>query len=308
MVVPITVGGSENNNSQISGLCKLAYEPTEYVVKSTDSSFLWYHFIPTITYPNKFSVISPSYCAPKALNLQINTKKGVTYDVKGNRVFYIKDTLFTFHGRRVLCDDKGNPIVTLYKKNVTLHGQCKVFRGNTSELLFSVKRSSIIPSGNMLRLDVFLGNKRKGSMCDFRVIVRGSKNSCTIYAGESPTIVAKMENNGGFKVLVYPNVDYTFIVALLMIIDDIKDYDVLVNASVSSILTVATGGILPILTLFEGENLEEETLDGENLEEEYLQEGENNSGGENLDGENNPKGENLDGENLEVENNFEAET
>jgi len=112
-----------------------------------------------------------------------------------------------------------------------------------------------------------------------------------------------MENNGGFKVLVYPNVDYTFIVALLMIIDDIKDYDVLVNASVSSILTVATGGILPILTLFEGENLEEETLDGENLEEEYLQEGENNSGGEN-----NPKGENLDGENLEVENNFEAET
>ena len=35
MVVPITVGGSENSNSQISGLCRLAYEPTEYVVKST---------------------------------------------------------------------------------------------------------------------------------------------------------------------------------------------------------------------------------------------------------------------------------
>ncbi|KAG5107802.1 hypothetical protein JHK84_044709 [Glycine max] len=260
---------------------------------------------------NKFSVISPSYCVPNSLNLQINTEKGVTYDVKGNRVFYIEDTLFTFHGRRVLCDDKGSPIVTLYKKNVTLHGQCKVFRGNSngpSELLFSVKRSSIIPSGKMIRLDVFLENKRKGSMCDFRVIVRGSKNSCTIYAGESPTIVAKMENNGGFKVLVYPNVDYAFIVALLMIIDDIKDYDVLVNATVSGVLTVATGGILPILTLFEGENLEEETLDGENLEDEYLQEGENNSGGENLDGENNPEGENLDGENLEEENNFEAET
>ena len=90
-----------------------------------------------------------------------------------------------------------------------------------------------------------------------------------------------MENNGGFKVLVYPNVDYAFIVALLMIIDDIKDYDVLVNATVSGVLTVATGGILPILTLFEGENLEEETLDGEN---------------------------NPEGENLEVENNFEAET
>ena len=86
-------------------LYKLAFVPKDYLIPQ--------HIFPMA---NKFSVINPSYCAPKALSLQINTKKGIAYDVKGNRVFYIKDTLFTFHGRRVLCDDKGSPIVTLYKK------------------------------------------------------------------------------------------------------------------------------------------------------------------------------------------------
>ena len=86
-------------------LYKLAFTQKDYLIPQ--------HMFPMT---NKFSVISPSYCVPNSLNLQINTEKGVTYDVKGNRVFYIKDTLFTFHGRRVLCDDKGSPIVTLYKK------------------------------------------------------------------------------------------------------------------------------------------------------------------------------------------------
>jgi len=35
----------------------------------------------------------------------------------------------------------------------------------------------------------------------------------------------QMENNGGFNVLVYPNVDYAFIVALLMIVNDIDCSD-----------------------------------------------------------------------------------
>ena len=34
-----------------------------------------------------------------------------------------------------------------------------------------------------------------------------------------------MENNGGFNVLVNPNVDYAFIVALLMIVKDMNCCD-----------------------------------------------------------------------------------
>ncbi|TKY65731.1 LURP-one-related 15 [Spatholobus suberectus] len=174
---------------------------------------------------NQVSVIDPHYCTPDSVNLQINTEKSVTYDVNGERVFYIKDTLFTLQDP-VLCDGKGNPIVTLHKKNMTLHGRWQVFKGKSSdpsELLFSVKRSSMIQR-EMIKLEVFLANNTSESDCDFRVIVCRDKSSCTVYAGESPQIVAEMENNGGFNVLVYPNVDYAFIVALLMIINGMTDY------------------------------------------------------------------------------------
>lgn len=63
-----------------------------------------------------FPVISSDYCAPYAINLQINTKTGFTYDANNACRFYIEDKLFTLHKRRVLCDNQGNPIVTLYKK------------------------------------------------------------------------------------------------------------------------------------------------------------------------------------------------
>ncbi|KAK7395017.1 hypothetical protein VNO78_15558 [Psophocarpus tetragonolobus] len=180
---------------------------------------------------NQFSVISHSYCAPYPINLQINTEKGVTYDMNGKRVFYVKEASFTLHNRRVLYDDEKNPIVTLYNKCMGSNGRCNVFMGESndpSQLLFStkkIKKSSKIPRG-MIKLNVFLANNKDESMCDFRVVVNGSKSSCTVYAGESPTaIIAKMENNGGFNVFVNPYVDYAFIVTLLMIINEMPGGD-----------------------------------------------------------------------------------
>ncbi|CAJ1809908.1 unnamed protein product [Sphenostylis stenocarpa] len=177
---------------------------------------------------NQFTVINPFYTAPHAINLQINTEKGVTYDVKGERIFYvIKDTFCPLHYRRVLYDDKQNPILTTYKKIMALRERCKVFKGESndpSEFLFSVKdikKPSKIPRG-ISKLNVFLANNKDEKNCDFRVIIHGSKRSCIVYAGESPTVVAQMENNGGFNVLVYPNVDYAFIVALLMIVNEMN--------------------------------------------------------------------------------------
>ncbi|XP_027927748.1 protein LURP-one-related 15-like [Vigna unguiculata] len=173
---------------------------------------------------NPFPVINLYYCAPHTINLQINTDKGATYDGNGRRRFYIKSPRLTLHDRCLLCDDAGNPILTLYWKIMTMHRRCQVFRGesnDSSELLFSVKKSELLQSG-VMRLDVFLANNKKESECDFRVNVVSGKRTCHVYAGESPTVVASMENNGGFNVFVYRNVDYAFIVALLMIVKDIR--------------------------------------------------------------------------------------
>lgn len=65
---------------------------------------------------NPFQVINSSYCAPYTINLQINTEKGATYDANGRLRFYIQRPLLTVHDRRVLYDDAGKPILTLYKK------------------------------------------------------------------------------------------------------------------------------------------------------------------------------------------------
>jgi len=52
-----------------------------------------------------------------------------------------------------------------------------------------------------------------------------------------------MENNGGFNVLVNPNVDYAFIVALLMIVKDVKvGIEIAPGIKlISSVLSVALG-------------------------------------------------------------------
>ncbi|KAG2404557.1 Protein LURP-one-related 15 [Vigna angularis] len=174
----------------------------------------------------KISVINPSYCVPHSVSIQINTEKGIAYSEKDDRLFYIKDISFSLRDRRVLCDDTQKPIVTFYNKIMTVREQWKVLKGesnDSSDLVFwvkEVKKSSTIPS-EITKLNVFLAGNKEEKKSDFRVIIYGSKHSCTVYAGESPTIIAKMENNGGFNVLVYPNVDYAFIVALLMIVKDV---------------------------------------------------------------------------------------
>jgi len=75
---------------------------------------------------------------------------------------------------------------------MTMHQRCKVFRGksnDSSELLFSVKKSAMLQT-EVIRLDVFLANNKRESVCDFRVIVSADKSSCIVYAGESPTVLA----------------------------------------------------------------------------------------------------------------------
>ncbi|BAT83975.1 hypothetical protein VIGAN_04122800 [Vigna angularis var. angularis] len=174
-------------------------------------------------------VIDVSYCNTQTCTIRINTERGVAYDENRDFLFHIKKTLLSPHNRRVLYD-KEKPIVSFYSKILKPQGRCKVFRGernDPSQLLFSVKKvnnSSNIPDNTTL-LNVFLANNNEEIENNFRVIIGGRKESCTVYAGEyisDNDILAHMRNNGDFDVTVYPNVDYAFIVALLMIVKDIN--------------------------------------------------------------------------------------
>ncbi|CAA7389305.1 unnamed protein product [Spirodela intermedia] len=184
-------------------------------------------------------VVGPQFCAPYPVDV-IVTKKFLSItdgdftvkDVEGNDLFRVKGVFLSMRDRRVLQDAIGNPLITMQEKVLTVHKRWKVFRGDStddSDLLFSVKKSSLLQLKT--KLDVFLAAKKE-DVCDFSVKGSYFERSCTIYKGDSSVIVAQMKKKytvknvilgkDSFGVTIYPNVDHAFIVALIVILDEIN--------------------------------------------------------------------------------------
>ncbi|KAL5806785.1 hypothetical protein ACOSQ4_029518 [Xanthoceras sorbifolium] len=198
---------------------------------------------PAATYPVNNSIVGPQYCAPYPVDLAIVRKvmtitdgNFVVQDINGNILFKVKGSLMTIHDRRVLLDAAGNPLLTLRQKIISAHDRWQVFRGESSDqkdLIFTAKRSSMFQLKT--KLDVFLANNTKEDACDFKVKGSWLERSCVVYAGESDSIVAQMHKKhtvqsiligkDKFTVTVYPNIDYAFIIALIVILDAINKED-----------------------------------------------------------------------------------
>ena len=70
-----------------------------------------------------------------------------------------------------------------------------MFRGESSnpkDLLFSTKLSSLIQFKT--ELDVFLAANTREDVCDFKLKGSWFERSCTVYAGNSNTIVAQVRS------------------------------------------------------------------------------------------------------------------
>ncbi|XP_004302600.1 PREDICTED: protein LURP-one-related 10-like [Fragaria vesca subsp. vesca] len=189
------------------------------------------------------AIISPSFCTPYPVDLGIVRKvltithgNFVVTDVNGNTVFKVKGAHLSLRDRRVLLDAAGYPIVTFRKKLRSVHERWQVFRGDSTELsnlVFSVKMSSWIQMKT--KLDVFLASNTREDAPDFQVKGSWFERSCVVYAGNSSTILAQMHKKhtvssvlfgkDNFSVTVYPGVDYAFIVALIVILDEINTND-----------------------------------------------------------------------------------
>ncbi|XP_022734962.1 protein LURP-one-related 15-like [Durio zibethinus] len=183
-------------------------------------------------------VIGEQFVAPYPVDLKIQQRVftlaenncDIT-DVDGNLIFKAKGKLFSFRDRRLLLDAAGHPLVSLKQKILTVHRRWQVYRGesnNSNDLLFSVKKSSFLQLKTTL--NVFLASNTNESQPDF--IVKGSwyESGCTIYAGEN--IIAQMRRKHSVQTMVfdtdnygltaYPNVDYAFVVALVVVLDEIN--------------------------------------------------------------------------------------
>lgn len=76
---------------------------------------------------------------------------------------------------------------------LTAHDRWEVFKGDSTDpddLIFCAKKSSIIQLKTTL--DVFLANNKYEGVSDFKVKGSWLEQSCTVYAGESNTIVAQV--------------------------------------------------------------------------------------------------------------------
>ncbi|KAL0430446.1 UNVERIFIED_CONTAM: protein LURP-one-related 15 [Sesamum radiatum] len=192
---------------------------------------------------NQTSVISPSFCVPSQVHLTIVRKllavtdgNFVITDENGNVMFKVIDKLLSIHDRHVLLDAAGTPIATFKKKALSAHKRWQVFRGDSSasaDLLFSAKKSSLVQLKT--ELDVFLSGNEDERSHDFKVVGSWLERSCVIYNKDSTPIATtqKKWNFGSvvlgkdhFDVIVYPQVDCAFIVALVVILYEInKDKD-----------------------------------------------------------------------------------
>lgn len=76
---------------------------------------------------------------------------------------------------------------------ISLHRRWEVYRGDSKEskdLLFTVKKSSLLQFKT--ELDVFLASNTSESNCDFKVKGSWLERSCSIYAGNTSTVIAQV--------------------------------------------------------------------------------------------------------------------
>ncbi|KAF5181126.1 Lurp-one-related [Thalictrum thalictroides] len=152
-------------------------------------------------------------------------------DVNGNILFKVKGSFFTLHDKRVLLDAAGNPLLSMHQKMLSAHRRWEVYRGESSDLLFSVKKSSMLQVRTSL--DVFHASNTSEDVCDFKIKGSWFERSCIVYLGDSTNIVAQMHKKHSvqsivlgkdtFMVTVYPHVDHAFIVALIVILNEINE-------------------------------------------------------------------------------------
>ncbi|KAL3578967.1 hypothetical protein D5086_020471 [Populus alba] len=182
------------------------------------------------------SVVGESYCAPYPLELIVKKKikklsnaQFEVFDLSGNLLLQVDGGVWNFQLKRVLRDPAGFPILTIRGKVLTLWHKWKAHAGEStddSNVLFTVKQSH--PLQIKKAINVFLTANSKKKEPDFHI--SGSYTSLSFKVYQGRRLIAEVRHNftlesfckgkERYKVKVYPEVDYAFVVALLVILDE----------------------------------------------------------------------------------------
>ncbi|KAJ4833037.1 hypothetical protein Tsubulata_051179 [Turnera subulata] len=182
------------------------------------------------------SVVGDGFCFPyvKELVVKKTIKKMSTaqfdvLDVSGNLVLQVDGSVWNIKMKRTVHDPAGFPILTMYGKALTFWHKWRAYEGKNTEesaLIFSMKQSR--PLQIKKELYIYLAENFKEKDPDFRVT--GSYTSLSFKVYKGPRLIAEVKHNFTlesfykgkemYRVIVYPEVDYAFIVALLVAVDE----------------------------------------------------------------------------------------
>ncbi|KAH9309841.1 hypothetical protein KI387_037752 [Taxus chinensis] len=183
-------------------------------------------------------MVGQQFCAPYQIELTVQRKR-LTFtggdftvtDSNKNIVLKVGGKMMSFHDRRLLQDAAGNPLLTMKQKTLTMHCRWEAFRGDSSNdknFAFTAKKSSVFQLKTAL--DVFMAGNKDEKVSDFHVKGSYFDRSCTIYQGgrilaemrRKYTVKNVLLGKDTFAVIVQPGVDYAFVIALIIILDEIN--------------------------------------------------------------------------------------
>lgn len=184
-------------------------------------------------------VVGSQFALPYPLELTVVKKKaGSVYnlgdfsfkDPHGSILFLVSARNDSTRGKRVLLNSAGVPILSAHRKALSLYNRWDAYRGESpkqEDALFCVKRAAYFQLKTSLH--VFIASPKKKSKPNFKVKGNYHERNCTVLHGSQ--IVAEVKKKGinanlplekdNFAILLQPGIDHAFIVALIIIMDDI---------------------------------------------------------------------------------------
>ncbi|KAM0910236.1 hypothetical protein ACQ4PT_014298 [Festuca glaucescens] len=157
----------------------------------------------------------------------------VTDAATGDVLLRVDGVLFSLRRRCLLADAHRRPVLTVQESALVMNKRWKVFRGDSTsrrDLLFTVVKPSVIPLRWSTKVNVFLASNDAEQAPDFRITGSYHDGACSVSLGESNTVIAKIDRRStvvstllgknAYSVTVNPGIDYAFIVALAVVLDE----------------------------------------------------------------------------------------
>ncbi|KAJ8647706.1 hypothetical protein MRB53_000729 [Persea americana] len=179
-------------------------------------------------------IISKGHLALTRVDFKVTDAHGnLLYRVDSRSTDQDGEASFNKKNRRILLGVTKNPIISIIPCSNNNGGAWQGYRGEGLEwkdLIFRVERT--LHSRLRTELEVFFGGENwEGQVPDFRVKGSPFHRSCIIYRGNSIAAQTSAMYKLGkpivgrrkFRLTIYPGIDHSFVVALLVIFFDGKN-------------------------------------------------------------------------------------